>query len=192
MLAMGVVMGGIAVRIIGAGLAVIVSLGLAGPTLAFELSSPSLVDGKWPAKFLATACGGQNLSPALAWTDVPAGTRSFVLTLFDRDALDGFGWWHWQVLRLPATATGLAEGAGAPGGKGLPKGAVHAPGDLGRPGYLGPCVAAGAAAHRFVFTLYALKTAKPETEAGASPGMIVADTMRGALGTATVTYPYSR
>src|SRR5262245_54823837 len=73
---------------------------LSQSAFAFDLESPSVSDGNWDKKFLAKECGGQNISPALAWKDPPAGAKSFVLTLFDRDALDGFGWWHWQVLKI--------------------------------------------------------------------------------------------
>jgi Raf kinase inhibitor-like YbhB/YbcL family protein len=165
---------------------------LAGSAQAFELSSPSVSDQHWDQKFLAKECGGQNVSPALTWSDPPAGTKSFVLTLFDRDALDGFGWWHWQVLKIPASATGLPEGAGAKGGKGLPKGAIQGRADLGSARYLGPCPDRGTGLHRYVFTLYALKSAEAETERDASPGMILADVMRESLGKASVTYSYGR
>ena len=165
---------------------------LSQPALAFDLSSPSVSDGNWDKKFLAKECGGQNISPALAWKDPPAGTKSFVLTLFDRDALDGFGWWHWQVLKIPSSVTGLTEGAGTRGSKGLPKGAIQGKADLGHPGYLGPCPDQGSGLHRYVFTLYALRSAEAETERDASPGMILADVMRDSLAKATVTYSYGR
>jgi Raf kinase inhibitor-like YbhB/YbcL family protein len=124
-------------------LAVLLLVGFAGPAFAFELSIPSISDGKWDQKFLAKECEGQNVSPALSWKDPPAGTKSFVLTMFDRDARDGFGWWHWQVLRIPANAKGLPEGAGTKAGKGLLSGAAQGKADLGRVGYLGPCPARG-------------------------------------------------
>jgi Raf kinase inhibitor-like YbhB/YbcL family protein len=172
--------------------AAVAILGLAaftGAGGAFEISSPSLASGKWDQKYLATDCGGQNVSPALEWKDAPEGTKSFVLTLFDKDALDGFGWWHWQVLRLPAPMTGLPEGAGSNGSKAMPKGVVQGKADLGRAGYLGPCLKAGTGPHQFVFTLYAMKGAA-EIEGGASPGMILADVMRETIGKATAVYPY--
>jgi Raf kinase inhibitor-like YbhB/YbcL family protein len=166
--------------------------GFGGSAFAFELSSSSVSDGKWDQKFLAKECEGQDVSPALSWKDAPAGTKSFALTLFDREALDGFGWWHWQVLKIPATTTGLPEGAGTKGSKGMPKGAVQGKADLGSAGYLGPCPSKGSGVHHYVFTLYALKAAEAETERNASPGMILADVMRESLGKATVTYTYSR
>jgi Raf kinase inhibitor-like YbhB/YbcL family protein len=168
------------------------SLALCGTAYAFELSVPAISDEKWDQKYLAPACDGQNVSPAVAWENAPVGTKSFVVTLYDRDALGGFGWWHWQVFKIPAAATGLPEGAGTKGNKGLPKGASLGTGDLGKPGYLGPCPPKGSGVHHYVFTVYALKSAKPETEANASPGMILADTMRDALDNANVTYTLTR
>src|SRR5215467_8367300 len=147
-----------------ASLAVLLLVGFSGPASVFEISSSSVADGKLDQKFLAKEFGGQNISPALAWKDPPAGTKSFVLTLFDRDALDGFGWWHWQVLKIPSTVTGLTEGAGTRGSKGMPKGAIQGKADLGRAGYLGPCPDQGSGLHRYVFTLYALRSAEAETE----------------------------
>ena len=170
--------------------AVLVLAFLSSPVFAFELSSPSISEGNWDKKFLATECGGQNVSPVLEWKDAPAGTRSFVLTMFDRDALEGFGWWHWQVLGIPSSSTGLAEGAGSRQGKLLPKGAIQGTADLGRAGYLGPCARSGTDPHHFVFTLYALKSAKPETERAASPGMIVADIIRDSIAKASIAYVY--
>ena len=173
-------------------LSAILLAALAGSAQAFDLSSPSVSAGHWDQKFLAKECGGQNVSPALTWSDPPAGTRSFVLTLFDRDALDGFGWWHWQVLKIPASAAGLPEGAGTTGGKSLPKGAIQGKADLGSAHYLGPCPDQGTGIHHYVFMLYALKSAEAETERDASPGMILADVMRESLGKASVTYTYGR
>jgi Raf kinase inhibitor-like YbhB/YbcL family protein len=166
------------------------------PAIAFEVSSKSVSNGKWDNKFIAdkaAGCDGQNVSIALDWKDPPAGTKSYMLTMYDPDALGGgVGWWHWQVWNIPATASGLPEGAGSKGGKGLPKGAIQGKGDIGRTGYLGPCPSPGSGQHHYVFTLYALKEAKLSTEANASPTMMMFDAKRQALGNATVTYTYSR
>lgn len=72
------------------------------PALAgqFTLSSPDIADGKSMAERHVLAgfgCTGGNLSPALAWHDAPAGTKSFALTVYDPDAPTGSGWWHWVV-----------------------------------------------------------------------------------------------
>lgn len=104
-------------------------------------------------------CTGKNISPALTWSGAPEGTKSFALLVHDPDApTGGAGWWHWLVINIPASATGLAKDAGKADGTGLPAGAVHVSTDFGGPGWGGPCPPVGDKPHRYVFTLYALKT----------------------------------
>src|ERR1700723_4304672 len=82
----------------------------------FVLSSPDAqLAAKVPAVYTANVfgCTGGNLSPPLQWTGAPAGTKSFVVTLFDPDEHgDPSGWWHWIVYNLPATVDKLPKGAG--------------------------------------------------------------------------------
>jgi Raf kinase inhibitor-like YbhB/YbcL family protein len=106
-------------------------------------------------------CTGQNISPALAWSGAPAGTRSFALMVHDPDApTGGAGWWHWLVLNIPAGTTGLPKDAGRADGTKLPAGAVQVNTDFGSPGWGGPCPPVGDRAHRYNFTLYALSVDK--------------------------------
>ena len=56
---------------------------------------------------------GDNISPHLAWDDVPPGTKSFVVTCYDPDAPTGSGWWHWIVANLPADTRVLPQGSGS-------------------------------------------------------------------------------
>src|SRR3954463_2669258 len=83
-------------------------------TPGFTLSSPDLKNGTFDAKFILNGfgCTGQNISPALEWSNVPAGTKSLALQVFDPDAPTGSGFWHWAVYDIPPTATGLPQGAG--------------------------------------------------------------------------------
>jgi Raf kinase inhibitor-like YbhB/YbcL family protein len=94
-------------------------------------------------------CDGEDLSPPLAWSEVPDGTAAFVLLVEDPDA---GGFVHWQLTDIPGDARDLREGAGD---------AVGMPGrnDFGRTGWGGPCPPSGE--HRYVFTLYALSEPIP-------------------------------
>ncbi|MFB9992588.1 YbhB/YbcL family Raf kinase inhibitor-like protein [Deinococcus oregonensis] len=125
---------------------------------SLNLTSPSFANGGvYPGEQVASGfgCTGPNTSPALNWTGVPAGTQSLVLTKYDPDAPTGSGFWHWAVYNIPATATGLAAGAGSTGGT-LPAGALQLNNDGGAPGFVGACPPVGDKPHRYVFTLYAL------------------------------------
>ena len=115
-----------------------------------KLSSPSFADGaEIPNRH---SCKGENVSPALAWADVPPGTGAFVLLMTDPDAPGG-EFLHWLVFNLPATCRGLD--AGQPNNFKLPNGAVQGINDFGRPGYGGPCPPPGPA-HRYIFQVFAL------------------------------------
>jgi len=117
-------------------------------------------------------CNGGNVSPSLAWKDAPAGTKSFAVTVYDPDAPTGSGWWHWVVFNIPASTTSLPAGAGNPGSSGMPQGAIQSRTDFGPPGYGGPCPPPGDKAHRYIFTVYALKVDNLGLDANASPAMV--------------------
>ena len=102
-----------------------------------------------PAKY---TCSGANVSPALQWSDAPAGTRSLALIVDDPDAPGGT-WTHWVIWDVPTQAGGLAEGV--PLEESLPGGARQGKNDFGKVGYGGPCPPPGKA-HRYFFRLYAL------------------------------------
>ncbi|MGB6604230.1 MAG: YbhB/YbcL family Raf kinase inhibitor-like protein [Steroidobacteraceae bacterium] len=146
------------------------------------LSSPDFQSrGPIPARYTLNlfGCHGSNRSPALRWSGAPAGTKSFVLTLFDLDERGTpSGWWHWVVYDIPPTMTALAPDAGAAGGGGLPHGASLGRVDTGHVSYDGPCPDPGTGAHRYLFTLYALKVGKlpvPENASGAMVSYTVRD-----------------
>jgi Raf kinase inhibitor-like YbhB/YbcL family protein len=108
--------------------------------------------------FNGMGCTGENVSPDLAWSGAPSGTKAFAVTAYDPDAPTGSGWWHWTVINIPATVTNLAAGAS---GKSLPAGAVETRTDYGKPGYGGPCPPPGDKPHRYIFKVYALKDTIP-------------------------------
>lgn len=159
----------------------------------FRLTSPVVREGaKMVAEqvFNGFGCSGGNVSPALVWTNPPAGTKSFALTMYDPDAPTGSGWWHWTVFNIPATVTALPAGAGNPGGA-LPAGAGQGRTDFGAAGYGGPCPPPGTP-HRYIFTVFALKVEKLELDASASGAMVGFNLNANALGKATLTATYGR
>jgi Raf kinase inhibitor-like YbhB/YbcL family protein len=116
--------------------------------------------GQIPVKYSQAAEGvapGEGTSPEISWTNTPPGTQSFVLHMHDMDlarnkTTDDQP--HWVVWNIPASATGLSEGA--PKGAQLPSGAyqISATGQM----YRGPGAAATGPLHHYVFELFALDT----------------------------------
>jgi len=161
----------------------------------FSLTSPELTPGgRFEARhvFNGFGCSGGNVSPALAWSGAPAGTRSFALTVYDPDAPTGGGWWHWVVFDIPATVNSLAAGAGDPASGKAPKGAVQANTDFGKAGFGGPCPPVGDKPHRYVFTLYALKVDKLGAEPGATAALVGFMANANKLARASFTVYYGR
>jgi len=105
-------------------------------------------------------CNGDNLSPQLSWTNPPAGTKSFAITMYDPDAPTGSGFWHWVLVDIPSSVTQLKAGAGNVNLKLAPAGSLQSINDTGMPGYQGPCPGQGEAPHSYVITVYALNTDK--------------------------------
>ncbi|MGL4474960.1 MAG: YbhB/YbcL family Raf kinase inhibitor-like protein [Shewanella sp.] len=112
----------------------------ASSAYALTLESPQVTNDNTFSNqqiFNSWGCTGDNISPELKWSDVPKGTKSFAVTLYDPNAPTGSGWWHWVTINIPADATGLSLGAGALGGDKLPKGASMLRNDFGFMGYGG-------------------------------------------------------
>ncbi len=115
-----------------------------------EIQAPAFrAGGEIPTKF---TCQGDDISPALTWTEPPAGTRSFVLIMDDPDAPAGT-WVHWVVYDLPANQRGLHEAV--PKDDHLREGGTQGRNDFEKIGYGGPCPPPGKP-HRYFFKLYAL------------------------------------
>jgi hypothetical protein len=111
-------------------------------------------------------CDGDDVSPPLAWREVPAGTVTFALVMDDPDAPAGT-WVHWVLFNLPGSETGLREGMTV---HALPRGTLEGTNSWGRPGYGGPCPPSGT--HRYVFKLYALPDLL-DLDAGASAAQVL-------------------
>ena len=132
-------------------------------------------------------CDGPDVSPALNWTDPPAGTQSWALIMDDPDAPVGT-WVHWVLYDLPAAARALPENV--PKQEQLPDGSRQGRNDFRRTGYGGPCPPAGPA-HRYFFKLYALD-AKLGLRAGATKADVERAMQGHILGQAELMGRYGR
>lgn len=115
------------------------------------LSSPSFADG---AEIPARHCGvfiGADVSPALTWGALPAGTRELLLVLENLNSPGVMPRIH-TIAALPPDSGGLAEGALTPGAPGI----RFLPGRRGPGKYAGPRPLPGHGTHRYRFHLYAL------------------------------------
>jgi len=98
---------------------------------------------KIPAKY---TCDGDDISPELLITDVPAEAKSLVLIVDDPDAPMG-NFTHWLLYNIPVNTTKISS-------QSIPKGAVQGINDFARLNYGGPCPPSGI--HRYFFKLYAI------------------------------------
>jgi Raf kinase inhibitor-like YbhB/YbcL family protein len=141
------------------GLLLAAALPLAARADTFTVSSPAFADdGLLPTRSANTrlapdgaSCGGENISPAIAWSGAPAGTKSYAVTLIDPDGHKGLGVVHLVAYNFPAGVTSLPEGRPTAGGTaGKTSEAM---------GYSGVCPPRGAAPHHYLIQVYALDAA---------------------------------
>jgi Raf kinase inhibitor-like YbhB/YbcL family protein len=161
----------------------------------FTLTSPDFAaPGGIPVAHILNAfgCTGANRSPALSWSGAPAGTQSFAITMVDPDAPGGHGWWHWSVFNIPATAHALPENAGAADSKTVPSGAVRGRRDYGFSYYAGLCPPVGDRPHRYIITVYALKTARVALDPQAAGASVESTLRSNMLAQAQITGRYGR
>ena len=115
-----------------------------------QLTSPAFTaGGAIPSKHTGE---GEDISPALSWTNAPAGTKSFAVICHDPDAPlispDGtYGYVHWTVYNIPAEASGLAEGC---------TDYTRGKNDFGHTNYGGPMPPPGHGVHYYYFWILAL------------------------------------
>jgi Raf kinase inhibitor-like YbhB/YbcL family protein len=135
---------------------------------------------------------GQNRSPALQWHGAPQDTKSFALTLYDPDAPTGSGFWHWILFDIDSSVTQLAAGLGSADVTDLGASGTQATNDYGATGYGGPCPPKGLPAHRYIFTVHALRVPKLELPANATNAVVRFVIHQSTLATATLTGLYNR
>ena len=136
-----------------------------------ELRSSAFVhQGEIPRQH---TCDGEDLSPPLAWSAIPAGTKSIAFIVDDPDAPDPKApkrvYVHWVLYNIPPDASGFAEAIAAAR---LPAGTREGLNDWGRTGYGGPCPPIGR--HRYFHKLYALDTVLPDLKRPAKAQLLAA------------------
>jgi Raf kinase inhibitor-like YbhB/YbcL family protein len=141
------------------------------PSKTFTLKSTDIGGQATNKEFYnGFGCTGENISPQLSWENIPEGTQSFAVTMYDKDAPTGSGFWHWVIYNIPATVTELKAGAGNVTSGIAPKECTQGITDFGVYGYGGPCPPPGAP-HEYLITVYALKT-KLDLDKSASPALV--------------------
>lgn len=173
------------------GLAPALAFGIATAAQAFTLSSPVIKpNGTIPMQQVYTQCRGGNVSPELQWRDVPPGTRSYAVSVFDPDAPRG-GFWHWVAFNIAIGAYGMNPGAGTPHSGNAPGDTVQTKNSFGNIGYSGPCPPPGKP-HHYVFTAYALDVAVLPVSASADANDAIKVIRKHAIATAALTATYGR
>lgn len=164
-------------------------------TPTFVLASEDILpNNPIPQRFESDdfGCMGENSSPELHWTGAPAETKSFAVTVYDPDAPSGSGWWHWMLYDLPADTDRLDPGVGTLNSSNLPGHAMQALSDYGVAAWGGTCPPVGDKAHRYVFTVHALKVDQLDIPDHATPAMVGYIIHANTLETASFNAHYGR
>jgi Raf kinase inhibitor-like YbhB/YbcL family protein len=160
-----------------------------GETSMFHLESTAFANGQRIPKDYSGE--GKDISPPLAWANMPHGTKELSLIVDDPDAPRPEPWVHWVIYRIPASATSLNEGIAQGKEVKHPAGALQGKNTGGKTGYSGPMPPPGHGVHRYFFRLYALDAHMPE-EAGADKTHLLAAMKPHTLAVAELMGTYER
>jgi Raf kinase inhibitor-like YbhB/YbcL family protein len=141
----------------------------------FEISSPAFKLGEvMPPRYTGE---GEDVSPPLAWSGAPEGTREFALICHDPDAPGG-EWHHWVLYNIPASVISLPESLPRQAELGAPAGARQGLNSWPSQnvGYRGPMPPKGSGPHRYIFSLFAL-----DDRIELPPGEATADRLERAM-----------
>ena len=164
----------------GAGHSPLNRSGLRAPD-TIRLTSPSFADGTAMPIRHAGRGVGEDISPALRWSEISSGAMGLLLILDDIDVPLPFPLMH-SVAVLDPTRAGLAEGE-------FVDGTVRVvPTLLSKHGYSGPRPIPGHGPHRYRFHLLALDRAVPEDARTVKAVLAAADGHVLARGTLTGTF----
>ena len=160
---------------------------------SFTLSSKNLGGNSTTLEeFNGFGCTGTNQSPQLSWTNVPEGTKSFAITMYDPDAPTGSGWWHWVVFDIPSTVNSIIENAGNLEKRLMDKAAIQSVTNYGVPGYGGPCPPENHGIHQYVITVHALKIDKLGLDKNTNPAIVGYNIWNNTIAKASIVTYYER
>ena len=172
-------------------------LGISFPELGgdFKLYSTDISDAKNMSKaqeFTGFGCNGGNLSPHLRWSGAPQETKSFAITVYDPDAPTGSGWWHWQIVDIPAFVNEIPKGAGDINKNIAPIKSIQIENDFGFQGFGGACPPVGDKPHRYQFTIHALSVKNLGVKVSASGALVGYMIRSNSLASSTIEALYKR
>ncbi len=163
---------------------------------SFRVTSSDVRDGEklaLPHVSGIFGAGGEDVSPQLAWSGFPEGTKSFVVTVYDPDAPTASGFWHWAVVDIPARVTELARGAGSKeDGSGLPAGAFQLRNDASTTRFIGAAPPAGHGKHRYLTVVHAVDVESLGIGKDASPAFLGFNLFFHTLGRGTIVSWYEQ
>jgi len=145
----------------------------------FTLSSTTFQDGKIMPKKVANSkanrpdspnCVGDNVSPQFSWTNVPDGTKSFVLLMLDPEGRAPSGVSHWVSYGIPASVNGFAEGEISKASDKY----VGGKSTMGVGFYSGPCTPPNTSPHHYTFILIATDFEPAELPPGLTRDEVIA------------------
>jgi Raf kinase inhibitor-like YbhB/YbcL family protein len=144
----------------------------------FTLKSTTFADGKVmplrtansKANNTSPNCVGENASPEFSWSNVPAGTKSFALLMFDPEGRAPGGVSHWVAYGIPATVTGFAEGEVSKASDKF----VGGKSTMGVGTYSGPCTPPNTTPHHYTFILVATDFEPTELPPGLTRDELIA------------------
>jgi len=133
-------------------------------TVTLTVSSPAFAQGQpIPRQYTAE---GRDVSPPLAWSEAPSGTKEWALIVDDPDAPRPQPWVHWLIYGIPAHLKRLPEDVPKAERVSVPAGCLQGKNSWNRIGYGGPEPPRGHGVHHYHFKLYAL-----DSELNLAPGL---------------------
>lgn len=164
------------------------ALKMNGSKNTFQLTSNDIIPNQMlnaAQVYNAHGCSGKNISPQLAWANVPKATQSFAIICHDPDAPHANGWYHWLVVNIPSEVMEIPAG-------GKVNGALETVTSFNENAYGGACPPIGHGVHHYNFTVYALDVPMLDVDAKTAPTEVEKLVQAHALAKATITGLYER